>query len=107
MAAITSRNRATLADLPTDFSVSFLKNSMISLKSKQKGFKYFSEGFFHSVTMFINRGTDDVSCISVSAKSYRSQRKSEEPHSLHIDIKPNEISEAHCSCQAGYVKFLK
>ncbi|XP_061672472.1 syntaxin-binding protein 1b isoform X4 [Syngnathoides biaculeatus] len=31
----------------------------------------------------------------------KSQRKTEQPHTLHLQLNPTRISEAHCTCQAG------
>ena len=97
MAASSNAPRANLSDLSHGFYENYMKKESISLKSKQQGYKYFNEGYFHDVSMF--KGEDNV--ISISAKSYRSQRKSEKPHSIHLDVKAEEITYAHCSCQAG------
>lgn len=100
MAAKAISTRATLKDLPTDFSLSFLKGPSISLKSRQQGFKYCAEEYYHDVKMFI----DEDRTIFCSARCYASYRTKDEPRNIHLDIKPTEISLAHCSCQAGYVK---
>lgn len=99
MAAKAITTRATLKDLPADFSLSFLKGPSISLKSRQQGFKYCAEEYYHDVKMFI----DEDLTISCSARCYASYRTNDEPRTIHLDIKPTEISLAHCSCQAGYV----
>ncbi|XP_061698010.1 uncharacterized protein LOC133512400 [Syngnathoides biaculeatus] len=96
MAAQHEKNRARLSDLPADFSLAFLDNSEILLKSRQQGFKYFSEGYLNDISMHIDGET-----IEISARSFRSQRKTEQPHTLHLQLNPTRISEAHCTCQAG------
>ncbi|XP_071118722.1 uncharacterized protein [Haliotis cracherodii] len=97
MAASCQTRRASLADLQADLSTSFMKQVSFSMKSKQQGFKFFSEVYFHSVSM--TYGENDT--IVSSAKCYRSMKKNEPPHAVHVDIKPEEISYAYCSCQAG------
>ena len=52
MADVNKRVRCTLYDLPSNFSLEFLKCDSISLKSRQKGFSYFSEGYIHDVNLF-------------------------------------------------------
>lgn len=101
MAAKSITTRATLKDLPADFSLSFMKGPPISLKSRQQGFKYCAEEYYHDVKMFI---AEDQT-ISCSTRCYASYRTKDEPRTVHLDIKPTEISLAHCSCQAGYVKI--
>ncbi|KAK3107104.1 hypothetical protein FSP39_007204 [Pinctada imbricata] len=44
---------------------------------------------------------EENSLISISAKSYRSQRKSEKPHALHLGVQNVDIKYANCTCQAG------
>ena len=43
-----------LVDLHANFAVHFLKETALSLKSKQQGLKYFSEGYIHDVNMFLS-----------------------------------------------------
>ena len=97
MAAKPVRLRATLQDLPDDFSLAFLKGSTISLKSKKQGYKYYAEHYYHNVSMFL----DEEKTIYCSAKCYASYRTNDEPRSVYLDITPTDISLAHCLCQAG------
>ena len=59
MAASTQQVLAKLCDLPVNFSMDFLKVTTLSLKSKQQGFKYFSEGYIHDVKMFCGDGNSE------------------------------------------------
>ena len=52
MAASSVIRRASLEDPRPYFSLSFLKDAEISLKSRQQGLKYFAEGYLHDVGMF-------------------------------------------------------
>lgn len=88
---------AKLSDVPDDISPALLHN--VSLKSKQTGFKYFSEGYIHDVRMYLNDGS-----ISMKCKCHRSMRKNESPHAVFLDVsagKPGCILSSHCTCQAG------
>ena len=96
MAAEAVYRSADLTNIPSDFSLVYLKDIAISLKSKQQGFKYFSEGYFHDVNM-----VKDDNTVITTAKCYRSQRKSEKPHNVSVDISGDRVSYALCSCQAG------
>ena len=102
MAANSSTQRATLKDLPTDFSLAFLKGVTLSLKSRQNGFKFADESYYHDVKMFIN----DEKTIFCSARCFASYKTHDEPRHVFLDIKPTEISLAHCSCEAGYCLLI-
>ncbi|KAJ8315784.1 hypothetical protein KUTeg_007934 [Tegillarca granosa] len=73
-----------MSDLPDNFA--FAKTHQVSLKSRQQGYRYFAEGN-----------------VEISAKCFRSQRKSEKPHSVNIENNKalGEIVDAYCTCQAG------
>ena len=45
----------TLKEFWTDFSLSFLKDRIISLKSRQTGLNNVDNNYYHDVTLFINR----------------------------------------------------
>lgn len=92
---------ANLSDLPHDLSPTLLQH--VSLKSKQVGFKYFSEGYIHDVKMY-KIGIDAEDAISMKCKCYRSMKKNEKPHQVFLDITsktPGRILTSHCTCQAG------
>ena len=46
--------------------------------------------------------------IQIQAHVYRSQRKTEEPHKVNLDVNValHKFDDAHCSCKAGYVHPL-
>ena len=96
----TSSRTASLSDLPGCFSVSWLNVSNVSLKSRQQGYKFFAEGYFHMVCMTWRNKT-----LQVAARCHPSQRKSKEAQKLSIDIDVDKarISDTRsmCSCQAG------
>ncbi|KAJ8306827.1 hypothetical protein KUTeg_008811 [Tegillarca granosa] len=101
MAAIqnsSDKRRAKLSDLPDNFA--FAKTHQVSLKSRQQGYRYFAEGYIHKVSLFF---LENESNLEISAKCFRSQRKSEKPHSVNIEINKalGEIVDAYCTCQAG------
>ena len=99
MAASSSSVRATLKDLPADFSLAFLKGVTLSLKSRQNGFKFADESYYHEVKMFVN----EERTIFCSARCFASYKTHDQPRNVFLDIKPTEISLAHCSCEAGYI----
>ncbi|CAC5379284.1 unnamed protein product [Mytilus coruscus] len=97
MATAKPYRAASLSDLPNNFQLGYL-NCEISLKCKQTGFKYFSEGYLHNVKMLKHVAEQTV---NISAKCHRSQRKNEIPHSVEIDINGGQIELSNCSCAAG------
>lgn len=100
MASCSKHTRlALLSDLPEDISDKYIKNDL-SLKTKQQGYKYFSENYFEKVRMYKSSKEKQV---MIAAKCHRSQRKNELPHSVNLDVSPGSIDLAHCSCTAGYV----
>ena len=73
----------------------------------EKGYKYFVESYIHDVHVAVIPGRTQVS--KVKARCYRSQKKSETPHSMELDVCGNggdeggqtKILKAKCSCKAG------
>ena len=67
----------------------------------EKGYKYFVENYIHNV--YVGRTSSSVS--TVKARCHRSQRKSEEPHTLQIRVLNDNgeanVSNPNCSCKAG------
>ena len=90
-----------LEDVPDNISLSYLPNyDSISERSSDRGLSYYVEGYIHN----INVQTDETSAVvRVSAKCWRSMKKSESPHQLSIDIniKREILTESLCSCKAG------
>ncbi|XP_076084541.1 uncharacterized protein LOC143055291 [Mytilus galloprovincialis] len=97
MATAKPYRAASLSDLPNNFQLGYL-NCEISLKCKQTGFKYFSEGYIHNVKM-LKQVVEQT--VNISAKCHRSQRKNEIPHSVEIDVNGGQIELSNCSCTAG------
>ena len=98
---MSSRRSGDLSDLPNNLSVDFLKDADISLKSKQQGYRFFSEGYFQNTKIF--KDDDDILQVYSECHRSRSQRKNAKPHNLqlHMDISVRAINFAHCSCMAG------
>ena len=44
--------------------------------------------------------------IRVDARCWRSMRKSQDPHNLHVEIGDDKLSESYCTCKAGYINLL-
>ncbi|KAG5863560.1 hypothetical protein JTB14_021826 [Gonioctena quinquepunctata] len=61
-----------------------------------RGYKFFAESYIHDV--FAHK-TDFI----IKAKCYRSQKKSESQHRLHLQFSPSmdAVVEGHCTCEAG------
>ena len=70
MAASSVIRRASLEDPRPYFSLSFLKDAEISLKSRQQGLKYFAEGYLYGVGMFWSPDfdiLDSTKCYAANA----------------------------------------
>jgi len=72
-----------------------------TLRQRQRGKGFSTDGYVHDVKM-----TGDSS-IMISAKCFRSQHKSQTPHTLNMELKDDKISSCGCSCKAGYVYLLQ
>lgn len=94
----------SLKDVPDDFSLSFLNNKP-TLRQKQRAVAFVKDAYIKSVKIF--RGENENS-IQITAKIFRSQRKSEDPHRVYLDVNitGKSFNDAHCSCKAGYVNCL-
>ncbi|PFX12626.1 UBX domain-containing protein 4 [Stylophora pistillata] len=93
-----------LAKIPDQISVSFLPDhSDLSQKVLEKGLNYFIQGFVHDIKICHapNTGASAPSGTRVDAKCWRSMKKHEDPHKLHLEINDNKISEAVCTCKVG------
>ena len=87
----------SLEKIPENIAVSFLPNSeSLSKKILQKGLNYFTQGYIHNIKISEAHGT-----IRVDAKCWRSMRKSQAPHKLHIEVGDKTLTESFCSCKAG------
>lgn len=62
-----------------------------------KGYKLFAENYLHDVYT-----ASSQQCQWVKGRCYRSQRKTEEPHSMKIGLeKSGNCCKSNCSCKAG------
>ncbi|XP_031566100.1 adhesion G protein-coupled receptor B1-like [Actinia tenebrosa] len=69
----------------------------------EKGYKFFAEAYIHDVHVAKMPGS--IHTTKVKAQCYRSQRKTESPHSMELEVgtedKKTKIIKAKCSCKAG------
>lgn len=104
MAAANFSWTKSLKDLPSityDVIQSHLSKTGRSVVG-EKGYKFFAESFIHEV--FAAKLGENLH--KLKAKCYRSQRKNEKPHELHIEILKNidgniKVGNGSCSCKAG------
>ncbi|XP_056016152.1 uncharacterized protein LOC125677134 [Ostrea edulis] len=74
-------------------------NKSEGCKEVSKGYKYFSEKYISDIRVY----KLDDGCV-VKARSYRSQKKNESPHTIEIHLKSGPIFErddSSCSCPIG------
>ena len=90
----------SLEKIPDNIAVSFLPDfESLSKKSLEKGL-YFTQGYIHNIKISEAHGA-----IRVDARYWRSMRKSQDPHNLHVEIGDDKLSESYCTCKAGYINF--
>lgn len=85
----------SLMDVPDDFSQSFLNNKP-TLRQKQRAVAFVKDAYIKSVKIF--RGENENS-IQITAKIFRSQRKSEDPHRVNLDVKYHREELQRCTLQ--------
>jgi hypothetical protein len=56
-------------------------------------------GYIHNIKISEARGA-----MRVDARCWRSMRKSQDPHNLHVEIGDDKLSESYCTCKTGYIK---
>ncbi|KAK3106870.1 hypothetical protein FSP39_001733 [Pinctada imbricata] len=84
-----------------------IKESTKSDGSKEftKGYKYFSEKYITDIKVYqLGEGDSDTPGCLVKARSYRSQKKNESPHSLEIVLTSGPAFDrdaSKCSCAIG------
>ena len=91
----------SLEKIPDNIAVSFLPGFESSKKALEKGLNYFTQGYIHNIKISEARGV-----IRVDARCWRSMRKSQDPHNLHVEIGDDKLSESYCTCKAGYINLL-
>ena len=67
-------------------------------KSLERGLNYYVQGYIHDVKIF-----NEKNVVQVTAKCWRSMRKSEKPHQLNLTLSTRSITDSFCSCTAGQV----
>ncbi|XP_022312022.2 uncharacterized protein LOC111117245 [Crassostrea virginica] len=90
---------ASLDDIPGNFSPSYLPYSP-TLRQKQRAIAFVKDCYVKDAYIYLS----SKDTIQIKSQVFRSQRKSEEPHKVNIDLLKtnNTISDAHCSCKAGF-----
>ena len=72
----------SLEKIPNNIAVSFLPGfESLSKKALEKGLNYFTQGYIHNIKISEARGA-----MRVDARCWRSLRKSQDPHNLHVEI---------------------
>nr|XP_022300975.1 uncharacterized protein LOC111109184 [Crassostrea virginica] len=97
-----TKDLSLVPEITFAFVEEFIKSHSTSSGKEQmtKGFKYYSEQYVHSVSVY----EDDEGCL-VKGKCYRSQRKNESPHDVKVLINHEKVEYSFCTCaigQSGY-----
>ncbi len=101
MADVASSSVVSLNSISDHFSLSFLQGEDISLRIKKLAYSFFSENYLHDIKL-----SKDGDIICVDAKCFRSMKQSEPPHRLVIKISSVSITDASCTCTAGWVTIV-
>jgi hypothetical protein len=92
----------SLEKIHDNIAVSFLPDfESLSKKAFEKGLNYFTQGYIHNIKISEARGA-----IRVDARCWRSMRKSQDLHNLHVEIGDDKLSESYSTCKAGYINLL-
>jgi hypothetical protein len=98
MAAATGTATDSLDDIPENVSLSYLPDHVkLADRILTRGLNYFTQCYIHDIKIY----TENKPRIKVVARCWRSMRKSEKPHTLHIEIDSQKISESYCTCKDG------
>ena len=99
MAATQCAELNDLRSLPGDFSLELFNSKSLTIRSKERGYNYF---------IVKPERVDSNRRVYISARSYRSVRKSETPHRLNMEVSTadHNITDSSCSCVVGYVSYL-
>ncbi|KAJ8307894.1 hypothetical protein KUTeg_014541 [Tegillarca granosa] len=105
MASLYSdRDLNLIPELTFAFVENYIKENKFSSgkKSINKGFKYFSEGYIKDLKVLQQT---DGNIVTITGKCFKSQRKSEDPHSISVVFEkektPVSIKSANCTCPIG------
>jgi hypothetical protein len=92
----------SLEKMPDNIAVSFLLDfESLSKKTLEKDLNYFIQDYIHNIKISEAHGARRV-----DARCWRSMRKSQDPHNLHVEIDDDKLSESYCTCKAGYINLL-
>jgi hypothetical protein len=92
----------SLEKIPDNIAVSFLPDfESLSKNVLEKGLNYFTQGYIHNIKISEAHGA-----IRVDLRCWRSMRKSQDPHNLHVEIGDDKLSESYCTCKTGYINLL-
>ncbi|XP_064615112.1 uncharacterized protein LOC135479239 [Liolophura sinensis] len=86
--------------LPQEISTDYFGDAnVLTKRAKERGYNFFVNGYVHALK--VNSSSKNI--VDISAKCYRSMRKSEQPHRIDMTIHTQErrITDSHCSCKAG------
>ncbi|XP_055995428.1 uncharacterized protein LOC130046743 [Ostrea edulis] len=88
----------SLKDIPDDFSASYMLHTP-SLRQKQRTVAFMKDSYVKSVRLY----TQERENMLIKAEVYRSQRKTQDPLKINIDVnfERKKLDDAHCSCKAG------
>ena len=113
IALVMAAMNVTLRDISPDFAAEFLRDDKVSSRSRGQGIRYCKEGYIHKVRLCRpvrvpknaaeNAPSIEVEpdTIEVSGRCYRSQRKSEKPHSIVLTVgEDKKITDSVCTCMA-------
>jgi hypothetical protein len=92
----------SLEKMPDNIAVSFLLDfESLSKKTLEKDLNYFIQDYIHNIKISEAHGARRV-----DARCWRSMRKSQDPHNLHVEIDDDNLSESYYTCKAGYINLL-
>ena len=116
MASQNKTSLSTSLECLYNFNITVNCLGNITSRSKEQGYKYFIEGYVHSVKLGETvRSTcsketkvkiKDLKEIECHVKCYRSMKKSLPPHTVNINLALDDrdkvtVPTIHCSCVAG------
>jgi len=90
-----------LVSIPDDISINNLPDiKTINERLLHMPINYFTQGCIHKIKIYNSNET-----IKVTVRCWRSMKKSEKPHEVHIGIQPSSktVVESYCTSKVGYV----
>lgn len=88
-----------LVDIPSDLSDAYLPYKP-TLRQRQKAYAFSKNSYVQKISITVGENSGES---HVSAKIFRSQRKTEAPHTVNMTVNSltKTLTEGHCSCKAG------